>query len=219
MTKKYRYEPKFERGCGKRKIGGLYLVGDGISFSCDRLPYNLELCPTCGSGLKQQRNFQWIDWYKYAGKHNKCECEAPGCPICKPIEGEKKYGLLWVGNKYYTPQAFVEESLKHGISKRIPWVPKELELGKTWILFAHPDAGETKKKGKQRNLDGEQVEEREEHPAIFYAFKPKRVEKLVKEGTPQKELDKLEKAGITPVLVKKEDVAEHDEERKHRRPR
>lgn len=206
---KFRYEKEIERGCGKRELGGMYLVGEGIAIPCDRLPYNIVLCPTCGGGLHQQRNFQWVDWHKYAGKHDSCKCKAPNCPICKPVEGVRKYGLLWVGERSYTPESFIEEAIKHGVSKRIPWVPKELKLGETWILLAHPDAGVITTKSKQKKLDGDQVEEKEKHPAVFYVFKPKRVEKLVRENTPEPELNKLVKAGITPVLVKAENVEDH----------
>ena len=29
------------RGCGYRKVGGLYMCGGGIPIHCDRLPYEL----------------------------------------------------------------------------------------------------------------------------------------------------------------------------------
>ena len=34
------------RGCGWRKVGGLYLCSPpGIHVQCDRLPYDLKVCP------------------------------------------------------------------------------------------------------------------------------------------------------------------------------
>lgn len=33
------------RGCGYRKVGGIYLVCDGAGFRCDQLPVNLEVIP------------------------------------------------------------------------------------------------------------------------------------------------------------------------------
>lgn len=219
---KYKFEKEIIRGCGKRELGGMYLVGEGFAVPCDRLPYNIELCPTCGGGLHQQRNFQWIDWYKYAGKHGAvCKCKAPGCPICQPIEGVRKYGLLWVGERSYTPESFIEEAMKHGVSKRIPWVPKELVLGETWILLAHPDAGYQTKffttKSRKKNQEIDEADKKEKHPAIFYAFRPLRVEKLVKETTSEKELEKLVKQKITPILVKADKVEEHIRVKKKRK--
>src|SRR5207302_7622776 len=50
-----------KRGCGYRKIGGLYFVGGGRGVACDRLPIPLDICPTCGHGIKQTRGFTWVD--------------------------------------------------------------------------------------------------------------------------------------------------------------
>lgn len=35
-----------KRGCGYRKIGGLYLVAGNLSEPCDRLPWPLHVYPT-----------------------------------------------------------------------------------------------------------------------------------------------------------------------------
>jgi|GEM_PF-2940968 len=48
------------RGCGFRKINGLYLVGGGLSAPCDRMPYRLDRCPTCGEGVKFTRGHSWL---------------------------------------------------------------------------------------------------------------------------------------------------------------
>jgi len=50
-----------KRGCGYRKVGGLYLVGDGIFVPCDRLPYLLETCPVCGHGIHFTRSMTEIN--------------------------------------------------------------------------------------------------------------------------------------------------------------
>lgn len=124
-----------------------------------------------------------------------------------------------VGEKYYkTPGDFLEEAHQLGISKRIPFIPKELELGKTVIYLAHPKACEVREpvarqqamaildgsEAKQpRLVDTEKVEKR---LGIFTAFIPRKVEKLVWESeATTEELGKLERRGITPVVVKDDD--------------
>ncbi len=192
-------EPK--RGCGFRKIGGLYLVGTGITLPCDRLNFNLEVCSVCGQGIKQTMGFTWIDWHEFAGKHKKCKCLGK-CPVCNPKE-KRKHGLLWVGKKFYSPRTFIEESWKHGVSKRIPFVPKELKIGETWVLLAHPEAGEKEIDAKNTLTGNKKIKV----PAIFYAFKPAKIEKIVTkvEFKDRKKMDELKKRGITPVPVPDDD--------------
>jgi len=193
-----------KRGCGYRKLDGLYLICVGKAIGCDRLNYNLEVCPVCGSGIKFTRGFTWIDWFKYAGKHADesatiCTCN-DFCPICNPDENNSRYGLLWVGNKYYTPESFIKEAEAQGISKRIATVPKDLVLGKTWILFAH------KKAGKKEVEDNSTLTKTKEIPcpAIFFVAKAERVEKIISPDTvkDEKAVAKLRKRGITPVVAK-----------------
>ena len=202
------------RSCGFRKVGGLYLCGEGASTKCDRLPYEIENCPTCGSGLKFTRAWTWLNWLQYAGNHE-CECKEASthmltfvtpplpssgpCSVCWPYDKLQPYGLLWVGEKYYSPDAFVRESIQQGVSRRLPFkgsvprIPKLLKLGQTWVLFAHIHVI---KKG----LD----EHNQEiwAPAIFHAFKPTRLELLLwgSEATPER-LEELEKAGVTPIVI------------------
>ncbi len=188
------------RGCGYREVGGLYLVGAGSLASCDRLPYELELCPTCGNGVKFTRGFTWLDWYKYAGVHRVddilCE-DTSTCPVCDPFLKPKPYGLLWVGEASYTPKSFVDEALIMGISRRIAAVPRKLKLDETWVLLAHKSAC------------GERLEEQEDStmkrvgvPGVFYAFKPERVECLIWESdATENKIDEFEKRDITPVII------------------
>jgi len=178
------------RGCGYRKVGGLYLVGGGASMQCDRLPFEIVNCPTCGSGLKFSRGFTWLDWDKYAGLHT-VACACPNtCAICVPETG--LYGLLWVGERYYSPENFVKEAIQMGISRRIAAIPKGLKLGETWILFAHKHVIPFKN---EKNED-------DFKPAVFYAFRPTGLELLVweSEATPER-LAELEKRKITPVII------------------
>lgn len=186
-------EPK--RGCGYRKIGGLYLVGNPGGFSCDRLPFPLTTCPTCGAGIKFSRGWTWVFPYNlFEGDHAPCYCK-DRCPICHPLKMGEKAGLMWVGEQFYTPQTFVQEALTLGISKRIPAVPQGLQLGKTWVLIAHKKGALHQKEGRLfKTVPG---------PGIFYAFVPTRVEKVVtyEDLANEQEMRKLERRGITPVPV------------------
>ena len=178
-------EPK--RGCGFRKISSrskvfYYLCGSGISLPCDRLPYKLDVCPVCGSGLKFHRGFQWLDWRRYAGEHNECECDEY-CYVCHPRQGER-YGLMWVGERFYTPRSFTLEAERLGVSKLVPTLPKELEIGKTKVLLAHRKAWKNRE------------------PAIFYAFVVKRVDVLVKaEEADEEWVERLREKGVNVIIV------------------
>lgn len=203
------------RGCGYRKVNGLYLMGEGIQMACDRLPFELVVCPTCGNGVKFSRGFSWLNWYEYAGEHKDCtEGFPPICPICFPAiytpllaEDEKVYGLLWCGDSFYTPESFIEEALRLGISRRIPAVPKKFKLGETWVLFAHIKAC-----GTREELQDDETTKTVGVPGVFYATRPTRFEKLVWESDMSDELVKtLEKQGITPVPIPDGDP-DHDPE-------
>jgi len=159
------------RGCGYRKVGGLYLCGEGLSMVCDRLPYELKVCPVCGSGVKFSRGFAWLNWLKYAGGHEEpCHDVGNKCPVCHPLTVDQPYGLLWVGESFYTPESFIQEVLQMGVSRRIAAIPKNLKLGETWILFAHIRAC-----GEKRDEAGKV----EGIPGVFYAFRPQRLELLI----------------------------------------
>jgi hypothetical protein len=59
-----------KRGCGFRKVGGLYLCGEYINVPCDRLPYELTSCPICGAGIKPSRGITEINPFKLFGNHD-----------------------------------------------------------------------------------------------------------------------------------------------------
>lgn len=200
-----------QRGCGYRIVNKLYLVGTGVAMSCDRLNYDLHACPTCSGGVHVSRTMAYLDWNRYAGKHaagKGCSC-GEGCPVCNPPN--KNVGLMLVGSRYYgTPEAFIKEALSMGISKRIPAIPKGITLGESWVFFYHPKAGSPQPKlcpdgTPQLDKSGNQIIE--PTPAVFYAFKPERIEMLIwqKDATPDK-LKELEKRGITPIIVPDGDV-------------
>ena len=209
------------RGCGFRKVGGLYLFGEYISVPCDRLPYPLTTCPTCGAGIKFSRGFTKINPLGLFGPHNNCRDKVRPCFVCDPTE-EPAF-IMGVGSRYYeTPGDFAKEAQRMGVSKRIPWIPKELKLGETVVYLAHSKAYVSNVKEAeilQLAMAVVSKEEKNHQPrlvgakefkyslGIFSAFIPQRVEKLIWEhdATPE-ELEKLKKRGITPVTIKDGDL-------------
>lgn len=196
-----------KRGCGFRKIGGLYLVGGGVGVPCDRLPFELTVCSCCGQGIKQARGWTWINVAKFfQGAHvwqeneiapRPCGCAHGFCPLCNRPESMGKAGLLWIGTKFYkTPDLFVKEGVELGFSRRIKAVPQGFKVGETWVLLAHGSAID-----RVIPTDGLSTQH-EFKPGIFYVWLPQRLEKIVLESTRgTEEIDALEKRGITPVFV------------------
>lgn len=185
------------RKCGHRKVGGMYIVSDpGAHISCVVLPYNVESCPCCFEGIKFSRSFKWFIPNKLF-KNVEDDCISCSMGTSCPIVTDEKSGLMWVGERFYTPENFIEESTKYGISKRISSVPRKFEVGKTWIFLAHNGAG--------RNPINRKV------PGIFCVFKPTRIEKIVtySQFKNKEEMDKLILRGITPIPV-------HDDDYDHR---
>ncbi len=203
------------RGCGYRKVGGLYLVGEYIVVPCDRLPYPLDCCPVCGGGVKVSRGYTKINPLQLFGFHHPCKERFANCFVCSPTSDPAF--IMNVGERHYPkPEDFMEEAMSQGVSKRIPFVPKEMELGKTVVYLAHPracrlvdstvlqqamalikggDGGD-----QPRLVETDKVDYK---LGIFSAFIPQRVEKLIweRDATPE-EIKKLEKRGITPVIIK-----------------
>ena len=101
-----------------------------------------------------------------------------------------------------------------GISKRIPFIPKGLELGKTVVYLAHPKACEVKEPAALQEAMAIVEEARTQRPrlleaekvsralGIFCAFIPKRVEKLIWDSEyTDKKREEAEKRGITLVQI------------------
>ena len=113
-----------KRGCGYRKVGGLYLVCSGQGRSCGRLPLELVACPVCGGGVRQSRGWTWIEPSKLF-EHTPCYENVFDCEQCPAgaLEEMGRAGLIWVGKSHYkTPDHFNLESVTMGISRRIPAV-------------------------------------------------------------------------------------------------
>lgn len=199
-------------------------------MSCDGLPLELESCNCCGFTPQFSRNLQRIhpSYIIQATKKNhratdlkdfirKCSCP-PMCPICYPeLLGEpgsfigqsgtkhetifsQAYGLMFVGKRDYTPRSFIREAERLGVCKRIPDVPKWLKLGETWVLLAHSEVPKVNLKHLKSNEM--HMREPEKMKAIFYAFKPQRIEMPIFKGQlTDKELEQLKVRGVTPVLL------------------
>jgi hypothetical protein len=198
------------RGCGYRKPGGKYLVSGALSEPCPKLPIELASCPCCGGGIKQARGWTWItpDPLLDPGPHGS-ERHTAVCPL-----GSKEHwadgtraGLIWVGASHYkTPEAFMSEAAKMGVSRRIHNVPRELVIGETWVALAHPKAvaGECEH-GAPVNYpcvncpDGKSAGEWKGGVVTF--FRPTAIEYVVKGTETEEELDKLEERGLTLVKV------------------
>lgn len=195
-----------KRGCGYRKIGGLYLVGNPSGARCDRLPIALEICKCCGQGIKQTRGFTWVDIAGLVGGDHllgdspampiHCNC-AKFCPLCHNVASMGRGGLLWIGTQFYpTIEAFEAEAGLLGISRRITTVPRGFEIGKTWLLLAH-SRGIIKPSD---DLTCKYV------PAIFRVWKPERLERIYTESQRGSEAVQAdEKRGITPVFFPDDD--------------
>jgi hypothetical protein len=204
------------RGCGFRKGGGIYLIAGAIPRPCGKLSIPLTTCPTCSAGIKPARGWTWVEAAALIGDK---ECDAKGdycsmCPLNKPMGWA---GLLWIGEKFYpTPADWIKESLNMGVSRRISQVPRELEIGKTWVLVAHRKTIKTDGDCSCGLPDGAGPGHLEKcgyyeatyTPAIFYAFRPTAIEYVVKGDETEDELNKLEKRGFSLVKVVKAHSAE-----------
>lgn len=196
------------RGCGYRQPGGLYLVCDGAGEDCPKLPIELRVCPTCGGGIKPTRGYTWIEPQPLV------KPEPHGTPehsaLC-PLSGDaiERAGLIWIGGSFYTPQSFAEEAGRMGISRRIPAVPREFEIGKTWVFLAHreaewepcPKCGDLSKGLAPPDCEECGGDGRVPVPAIFYLFRPQRVEYVVSDEEEPEEIERMVKRGIRPVRV------------------
>jgi hypothetical protein len=182
------------RGCGTRKAGGLYLVADGPSASCGRLPLPLPVCGTCGHGFKPTRGWPWVTVpaaFLESESQACAESHCARCPLC-PTRPEVRVGLLWCGEAFYaTPADWLREAAAQGISRRIATVPKGFVVGETWVLMAH-------RKALMGVADGGEVTYQ---AGIFHTFRPTAIEYVVTGIETEEDLAALRKRGITPVRV------------------
>jgi hypothetical protein len=221
-----------KRKCGFRKINGIYLVtAPGGVFDCGKLPLKLIPCPLCDHVPGFNRGLQRIVPKNVI--HSAAECsrstfQCASCPLDRAMATEAA-ALCWVGDRFYSPQEFVEEAHRLGVSKRISEVPNWLKVGTMWVFVAHPKLFsrpcpecrggqeiplERSAKGKARPEVCEFCEDGLVYePGIFYAFIPQRVEKMVPQDAAPEVLERLVKDGYTPVFLPADDP-DHAEKRK-----
>lgn len=186
-----------KRGCGYRKVGGLYLVSDPGGRECGRIPFPLEICPCCGEGFKPSRGYRWVNGEKLLALAESCKLSARKCAGCpasdqhlRDVMGRSL--LIWVSPDHYTVEEFIKEADRMGVSRRISGdaLPRGLILGQTWVFLAHKEAI-TKYIG----------DESEQIPGVFRLFQPTRVEKIVTGEESDDEIEALVERGVSPVRI------------------
>jgi hypothetical protein len=180
-------EPR--RGCGYRKIGGLYMCAPSPNLSCCRFPFKLHICPTCNQGIKQSRAPQWFNPAPFMLEQ--CQFYQPMCPHRHGWLAGERALLIWIGEKYYgSPDHFLDEAKRMGISRRIKSIPRGFVLGETKVFFAHPHCTFT-------TADGGV----EYGPGCFGMVIPTRFELIVTDKPTPKQKKRLEDERIFPVEV------------------
>ena len=200
-----------KRGCGFRKVGGLYLCGDGPVTGCHRLPIPLDVCPTCHGGIKQLRGWTWVlpvllggpcpslsDTFDHQGGWH---CQA--CAACSPEILGEKVGLLWIGDKFYSTKTFLEEASNMGISRRITAIPRGFKVGEHWVLLAHPKA--VKRGESAVEVMGGGFTADLYTPGIFQVFKPTKIEKILDSDATPEQVKEWENKGVKVVVVPADD--------------
>ena len=165
-----------ERGCGYRTPGtngfGIYLMADELSAPCLMLPYELTVCPCCGQGIKPARGWTWIEPDLFGPPVEVSDCGVFYCRSCPVGLGRtwERAGLLWIGERFYsTGYSFTSEAQSMGISRKISALPRDFEIGETWVFFAH-------RKGE---IWINEDKEEEWLPAIFSACKPTHIDLVI----------------------------------------
>jgi hypothetical protein len=219
------------RGCGYRKQGGTYLMGGGLSIVCGKLPLILETCPCCGGGIKPSRGWTWINPSKLfpAGDCSLHAVHGFGCVVCPLREpADEKAGLLWIGDKFYSVDAFTTEAAHQGVSRRISQIPRDFEVGKTRVFFAHRKVRSRIVDCTECNGDGQILLDGDDQLSkcqfcdgagkrevwdrgIFHSFVPDRIEYVVRDDDPEDKLERLEKRGVKLVRLTWDDQEAADE--------
>jgi hypothetical protein len=178
------------RGCGKRKPGGLYLIGDGAGIDSAWLPKRL-VCQHCGlASLKPSRNIQKFypaRLFPELDSENQVSVW-PGLPT---FAKEDIAFAITVGELHYpTPEDYISEAKQQGISRLVRVIPHNFELGKTWVFLIHPKAFEN------QDMLGPAFE-----PGIIAMFRPKEIQYVTTGDETPFQIFEIEKRGIVPVKV------------------
>lgn len=176
------------RGCGFRKPGkdgvGIYLRSSTFREDCERFPWLLECCPTCGQGYKFSRSFTWINPMSMFDSYTEPVCTAiladdpfgghrhEQCWMCNPELLGSKAGLIWIGEKFYArPKDFMQEAALMGISRKLPAIPNGFVVGEHAIFLAHIRTFAS------RDEKGQVIYK----PGVFAAFKPSSVDLVIED--------------------------------------
>ena len=212
------------RGCGYRNAGkdggvGIYLMGNPVGQACERLPFPVETCPCCGGGSKVARSWRTITPSSIFLPEIEPECDDgphvihridgrvfskswpslitsghdhANCPMCNPPD--TKHGLVWIGHQHYTVASFLAEADERGVSKRLSAIPRNLEIGETFVYLAH-----IKAVGSIRDEGGMT-------PGVFMVFKPTHIDLVIDDSddVPDKAVRLVERLGEHGRLVKVE---------------
>ncbi len=212
------------RRCGFRKIGGSYLVAEGRGFECGRFPLALAPCPLCDHRPPFTRGLQRITPKSVLHASPVCKTGDPTrcarCPFGSAL-GDDVGGLMWVGERFYpSPETFSAEAVTLGVSKRIASIPKWFTVGTTWVFLAHAKGvaepcgtcllrNRLRRAGAVEECPDCDGQETLEHPgagttwtpAVFFAFRPQRVERIIPDTMPLAERAELVAQGYTLVEV------------------
>lgn len=217
-----------QRGCGWREDhGALYLVADGLSAPCGKLPIPLaRVCECCGQLiynvqvdgkiLKQSRSHRNLLNPAPLLNEQACAYEQWGtnlkvhkrCPLASWPEN-KPAVLDWIGKEHYaTTSDFTREAVEHGVSRRIRGLPEWFEIGKDWVFLAHPQAVALPDNQEYNLTHPDEDPLPEWLPGIFHAFRPQRVEVIVDDKTTPEEMESYKARGYTPTRIIRQDSAD-----------
>lgn len=171
------------RGCGWREVNKLYLTGEPDPALCKRLPGATTAPFSLG--------VQWRPLGEIAAGGTPC-AGGEACAGCILSAGRahELSMLMWVGAENYSPEEFVAEAERMGISKKIPGVPADFRPGQL-VLLAHRRAMPPEQGG---------------GAGIFYAFRAARIEMLVEEARVEEDwVSDLRARGVQILVVEDRD--------------
>jgi hypothetical protein len=188
------------RGCGFRTVGRLYLVGNVFNEFCHRLPLPADTCMACHRGVKFARNYRWIEPVHFfdlkpCGPDMHCSI----CPVCTPsLLNGNDILLIWVGKQFYkTPEDFMGEAVKQGISRHVKTFPRGFRIGTHWVFLAHVEAI-------VKELDGKTTGEIELMKKQLRAARKRKdrdtVEEIMNELAGYGKIKRIRKDGVTRLV-------------------
>lgn len=215
------------RGCGERVEGALYFFCDTYMVA-SRWFRRICECPCGNSVLKPSRNIQrfapakafpelWINQPNLSHvlkgltlqmKQYKPDYSITAEDIPEQLMAYKEdhaFAITIGAQHYATPEKFLHEAARHGISRRINSVPRGFVLGESMVYLIHPRAFQVDVLPDRPLKDGDQpllFPEQRFVSGIIAAFKPTQIQYVTSGNESEEYLDVLVKRGITPVKVK-----------------